>query len=255
MKIHLDQLIPNPKNRELNEEKVLEYMASIRLNGLLQDPLVQPLDDDTYMILSGHHRIAAYRRLAKENPVFRSIECKVASADLDSIHAEMALIDGNLNSPLSAYEKVMAIGRKEELLKELANDHKHELGKGKGTLRDIIAAQISLQSTQVGKYLRIYKRSCNEVLKALKANDITVEQASIICKFPLEQQPQLLHSQSYKNKIHSNDIFLEDLRVKLQQRLDTKVHIQSNKLEISYTDTDDLNRILEQLQLIEDEES
>lgn len=254
MKIALDLLIANPKNREINEQKVQEYMTSIKINGLLQDPLVQSLGDETYMILSGHHRIAAYRQLAKEDSFYKEIECKIADPELDYLHAEMALIDGNLNSPLSTYEKVIAIGRKEEILKSLASNHKQEMGKGKGPLRDLIAAQISLQSTQVGKYLRIYKRACDDVMNALKEQRISFEAAAELCKYEKERQRLLLQQERRKQKVQPNDIFLEDLRTKVQQRLATKVQFQKHKIEITYEDIDDLNRILEQLHLLEEEE-
>lgn len=254
MKIALDSLIPNPKNREINEQKVQEYMTSIKINGLLQDPLVQPLGDGTYMILSGHHRIAACRLLTKEDSSYKEIECKVADPKLDYLLAEMALIDGNLNSPLSTYERVIAIGRKEEILKRLASDHKQEMGKGKGPLRDLIAAQISLQSTQVGKYLRIYKRACDDVMNALKEQRISFEAAAELCKYEKEEQRLLLQQERRKQKVQPYDIFLEDLRTKVQQRLGTKVQFQKHKMEITYADINDLNRILEQLHLLEQEE-
>lgn len=254
MKIALDSLIANPKNRQINEQKVQEYVASIRINGLLQDPLVQPMDDKTYMILSGHHRIAACRRLAKEDSFYNAIECKVTMPDLDNLRTEMALIDGNLNSPLTAYEKVISIGRKEEILKKLAIDHKDEMGKGKGSLRDIIAAQISLQSTQVGKYLRIYKRASTEVLTALKEERISFEEAAKLCKYEKEKQVLLLQSRKQKKQKQPNDIFIEDLRTRVQQRLGTKVQFQKHKMEITYVDIDDLNRILEELHLLEQED-
>lgn len=245
--IPLTSLCAHPKNRGINKEKVLEYVNSIRINGIIYEPVVKANDDGSYTILSCHHRIEACRILAKENPKYLHIKCKVKY--LDDIDAELLLIDSNLTSPLTSYEKMMNIGRKEEIFKEkIVNG---ELGVG-GPLRDIVAAHSSmLKTTQVGTYLRIYKRGTSTLKEALKKNLISVEAAAQICLLPAEQQNKAL--KSGKIMIKKEDVFCKSLKEALQHKLATKVEIKKHSLKFYFTDTEDLNRILEALHCLEDE--
>lgn len=245
MMVPLEKLCPHPNNRAIDYDKVNEYVASIRINGLLQDPVITPNDDGTYTILSGHHRIAAVRKLAAEDATYLMIDCKVKKPS--EMDAELMLIDSNLTKPLTSYETMNAIGRKEEIFKfKIANG---ELGKG-GALRDIVAAYSPmLKSTQIGKYLRVYKRATDTVKNALKDNCITLEQAAILSTYPADQQDLKLLQKKAKEK----DVFTASLEHQLQQKLGTKVNLNKHQLQITYTDNDDLNRILELLNCLEEE--
>jgi ParB family chromosome partitioning protein len=46
-------------------------------------------------------------------------------------------------------------------------------------------------------------------------------------------------------KAADKDPWIRDLEVQMQEKLGTQVNISKNRLQISYSDTDDLNRILE----------
>ena len=48
-----------------------------------------------------------------------------------------------------------------------------------------------------------------------------------------------------KKKTETKDPWIRDLEQRMQEKLGTRVNISGKQLQISYSDTDDLNRILE----------
>lgn len=180
--IPLESLVGHEKNRELDQEKIKAYAESIMINGLLQDPVVKSKGDGTYTIISGHHRIAACRRLQEMDPQYAQVRCKLL--DVDDLDAELALLDSNIETnPLSPYEMMLALGRKEEILKEK---------RVKGTLRAIISEDLGMKPTQVGKYLKVYKKGCEELWKQLKEGSITLEKAAALSNLSQEEQKNAL---------------------------------------------------------------
>lgn len=172
--VALDTILPHANNRQLNQDKIIDLANSIEMNGILQPPVVLDMQNGTYVLLAGHHRMEACKLLHMSE-----LRC-IVKQGLDRDDAELILIDTNLlNTPLSPYEKMMAIGRKEEILKEK---------KTKGTMRNIIAENLSLEPTQVGTYLKIYKRASDEVKESLKQGTITLERASQLTSLDAKTQ-------------------------------------------------------------------
>lgn len=199
--INISMIKDNPLNRELNMDKVHEYVQSIKQVGLIHDPVVKANSDSTYTLLAGHHRIAACRILAETDKNYETIRCKVK--DIDDIDAELILLDSNVrNNPLSPYEKMMAIGRIEEL---------YRVKQVSGTLRDVIAEDSSLKPTQVGTYLRIYKKGSDEVKQALKNESISLTKASQLAKLSIEEQRLALRPKRKKEKVSEDEKKLTEL--------------------------------------------
>jgi len=58
------------QSRKLDREGISELAKSIKNEGLLNPPLVQKQDKNTYLLMSGQRRLAAMKRLgAKKIPV------------------------------------------------------------------------------------------------------------------------------------------------------------------------------------------
>ena len=169
---HYLDLLPNPKQEQIFDIKDVESKAeSIEQLGLLQAPLVQPiLGSNQAIIIAGHKRVQAIALLVetKGRKDLEYVRCQEFK-NKDDTASEIALIDTNLEaSELSNYEKMMAIGRKEELLKASGS---------KGTLRSVIAEKSHLNETQIGYYLRCYKRLIQECKELLRQERLTLKQA------------------------------------------------------------------------------
>lgn len=89
--ISIDKLedFPNQPFKKYNEERQKEMIESIKLNGVIQDLIVRPLDNGKYQILSGHNR----RDCAKLAGL-TEVPCKIVEKDDDD--ANLILIDTNL---------------------------------------------------------------------------------------------------------------------------------------------------------------
>lgn len=179
----IDALIPSEINRELDNDFVTELANNIRMNGLMQYPVVKPIGDGTFTILAGHHRIAACKKLKEADGSYQTVRCLIKRSD--DIDSELLLLDTNLQiNTLSVYDKVMAIGRKEELLKE---KKKRDHAKG-GNLKNIIAEESGLKRSQIQNYLTVYKKAAPEVKEALRQEKITLTQAVAISQKPMNDQ-------------------------------------------------------------------
>ncbi len=167
---HYKNLLVNEKQEKIFDMKDIQTKAeSIEQIGLLQMPLVKPIGNQQAVILAGHKRVAAIRYLVeqKNRKDLEFIRCQEYKGD--EVDDELALIDTNLEaSQLSSYELMMAIGRKEELLKFKENG---------GTMRQVIAEKSHLNQTQIGYYLRCYKRLRPASKQLLREEKITMKQA------------------------------------------------------------------------------
>lgn len=197
MILDIYDLIPHERNRALSAENVSDLAKNIRLNGLLQYPIVKPDGNGKFIILAGHNRIAACKLNVEEfkEEKFKKIRCIVKNSD--PIDSELILIDTNVKSnPLSPYDMMMALGRKEELLKI-----KKQNGELKGNLKNIISEESTLARSQVQTYLSIYKKATHNVKTALKDGSINLSQALKICKLSNELQEDHLEKQLMKKEI------------------------------------------------------
>lgn len=77
--IELEQIADHPSNLAYSmDETGIEALAqSIEDKGLTDIPLARKLNDGTFQMLSGHRRKAAYTLLAKRDPSFAKLPCRV----------------------------------------------------------------------------------------------------------------------------------------------------------------------------------
>lgn len=220
--IALSNLIAHPKNRAMDESKIEEYALSIQEIGMIENPVVTPILEEPgkYMILSGHHRIAACHKLAETDTRYNIVCCKVVNKD--EIDSELVLLHGNImHNPLSPYEKMMAIGREEELLK---------LKQEKGTLRSIISHNTGLKPTQVQTNLTVYKKAIPEVKEALRLERITLEKARALAVMPQKEQQRQIMVQKQRK---STEV------IALEKEIDKVLKIQKAINEFRYDDAVD----------------
>jgi len=76
--IKVSLMDPNPNNFFPVEEDITDLCESIKLNGILQPPVVTPAENGRYRIIAGHRRHKALQTLAEELPdKFDTVLCRV----------------------------------------------------------------------------------------------------------------------------------------------------------------------------------
>ncbi|MDO5555166.1 MAG: ParB/RepB/Spo0J family partition protein [Clostridia bacterium] len=133
--IKINQLedYPNQPFREFSLEKEKEMIDSIKINGIIHDLIVRPLENGKYQILSGHNRKKCALKAG-----LTEVPCKIKHVDDDT--AKLLLIDTNLvqRKEFFASETAKALEIKKEIYKkknvdsdffdEISKEHKMSRG-------------------------------------------------------------------------------------------------------------------------------
>ena len=153
--VWLNQLEPDEFNGEIYSIAGVEALADdIKLNGLLQFPLVRYMPGGKYMIISGHRRVAAVRLLAKEDPEQWKMIPVILDPDKDDTSAHIKLISANaVNRELSQGEIMKQTLKMYSLLTE--QKKKENLP---GRVRDMVAKKLNMSAGAVGEYMTIEQK-------------------------------------------------------------------------------------------------
>lgn len=150
--VWLNQIEPDEFNGEIYSIAGVEALADdIKLNGLLQFPLVRYMPGGKYMIISGHRRVAAIRLLAEEDPEQWKMIPVILDPDKDDTSAHIKLISANaVNRELSQGEIMKQTLKMYSLLTE--QKKKENLP---GRTRDMVAKKLNMSAGAVGEYMTI----------------------------------------------------------------------------------------------------
>ena len=207
---------------------VEELAEDIKMNGLNHNLVVRKLDNGKYELISGERRYTALTKLVEEgNKIFALVPCKVIEAnDIDS---EIILIQANAQTrELTEIEKLEQVKR----LTELYRTKKKNGEKVPGKIREIIANDLKLSPTQVGRYERINKNLIPELSEILKSGGLTIANASEFASLSEENQKVILDI--INNKVEISKEEATELKVKLkkleQEKADELKKLENEKL-------------------------
>ncbi|XZH96541.1 ParB N-terminal domain-containing protein [Clostridium perfringens] len=183
--------IENIKRNEKNFYDIVdveELAEDIKLNGLNHNLVVRKLDNGQFELISGERRYTALSKLVKEgNKTFALVPCKVIEAN--DIDAEIILIQANAQTrELTEVEKLKQVQR----LKELYKDKKAKGEKVPGKIREIIANDLKLSPTQVGRYEKINSSLIPELKTVLEKGNLTIANASEFANLSEDNQKIIL---------------------------------------------------------------
>lgn len=205
-----------------------ELAEDIKMNGLNHNLVVRKLDNGKYELISGERRYTALTQLVEEgNEIFALVPCKVIEAnDIDS---EIILIQANAQTrELTEIEKLEQVKR----LTELYRTKKKNGEKVPGKIREIIANDLKLSPTQVGRYERINKNLIPELSEILKSGGLTIANASEFSSLSEENQKVILDI--INNKVEISKEEATELKVKLkkleQEKADELKRLENEKL-------------------------
>lgn len=141
--IKIDDLeeYPDQPFKEYSEEKENEMIDSIRVNGIIQDLIVRPLDNGKYQILSGHNRMRCAKKVG-----LKEVPCKIKMVNDDD--AKLMLVDTNLIQRKEFYpsETAKALKIKKDIYKKnnVNSDFFDELSKEQNMSRGNIQRYLRL---------------------------------------------------------------------------------------------------------------
>ncbi len=246
------EIRPNPyqPRKEFDENGLKELADSIRENGVFQPILVRK-SSVGYELVAGERRLRASKLAGKQN-----IPAIIVDFD-DRQMMEISLLENIQRKDLTPIEEAAAYA---QLIRKL-NYTQDELARRIGKSRANIANMLRLLNLpeEVKKLVNEGKLSYGQAraLLALEDEDRMIEAADLAVRKQLSvRQLEDLCSdhprKGRKTTEKTRDPFTEDVCNRLQRKFATKVDIEKKKISIYFNDTEDLNRILEIMNVIED---
>lgn len=252
VEIKLDELRPNPHQpRKIFKDEALQELAlSIKENGVFQ-PIIVKKSIKGYEIVAGERRYRASKLAGKETipAIIRDFS--------EQQMIEIALLENLQRENLNAIEEALAY---KSMIEKL------------NLTQDELSKKVSKSRSHVTNILGLLRLPI-EVQKMISDGNITMGHARVLSK--LEDEDKIIEyaKKIVENKLPVRDIeeitiddnkkvqikrrekvvnqeykYVEDL---LRDKLDTKVKLKDKKIEISFSNTADLNRILEILDIKE----
>ena len=253
IEVDLSELRVNPyqPRKIFDEDALKELSESIKEHGVFQ-PIIIKKSIKGYEIVAGERRVRASKLagLTHIPAIIRDFT--------DEQMMEIALLENLQRENLTAIEEAVAYKSLLENLHLTQDELSRKVGKSRSHITNIIGLlrlpkdiQELVNTSKISMgHARILSKLDDENQIRQMADKIINENISV------RNTEELTSSNKFerKNKIHkkesnNNDLkYVEDL---LREKLDTKVKINDKKIEISYTNVADLNRILEILNISE----
>lgn len=249
--IKLSELRSNPyQPRKVFDEKALEELAnSIKEHGVFQ-PIIVKKSIKGYEIIAGERRVKAslMAGLTEIPAIIRNFN--------DTQMMEIALLENLQRENLTAIEEANAYKKLQETLSITQEALANRLGKSRSHItnmlgllnlpdniqEDINAKKITMGHARVLSKLSDKKQQIDLEQKVIK-DGISVRELE-----ELTQEPKIIKTNPQKPKLHESNEY-SYLQEELSEKLGTKVIIKKNKLEISFVNGNDLNRLLELMKI------
>lgn len=251
IEVDVDKIRVNPHQprRFFSKEDLQELAHSIQAVGFIHPPLVRPIGDGCYELVSGERRFQAAQLAGLEKIPVHIRESTT------TLSAQMALIENVQRVDLNPMEIAKAL---KSLINEFGFQHEElaqRIGKKRSTVANYlrllslpkkIQDAVSNETISMGHAKAILSLDSFEkqswLYDLIVNDDLTVRQAE-------ESALRLEERAKRKNLTYANrDFFLEQLAEKVQSSLGTKVSIigkgKRGRITIDYYNLDDLDRIL-----------
>ena len=249
--VKLDELRSNPyQPRKVFDKEALQELAeSIKEHGVFQ-PIIVKKSIKGYEIIAGERRVKASKLagLEKIPAIIRDFN--------DTQMMEIALLENLQREDLNAIEEATAYKKLQETLNLTQEELAKRLGKSRShitnmlgllTLPNEIKEEISKKTISMA-HARVLSKlddenQQKELLKRIINEGISVRQLEEISK-----EPVMVKTHVQKQKVNKTNEY-SYLQNELSEKLGTKVVIKKNKIEISFVNQNDLNRLLEYMKI------
>ncbi|MHC1684963.1 MAG: ParB/RepB/Spo0J family partition protein [Clostridiaceae bacterium] len=251
--IDINLIKPNKEQprKNFDVEKIADLANSIKEHGIIQPVVLKKDDNNTYTIIAGERRWRAARSLS-----LKTIPAVIMDLDDKSL-LEVSLIENIQREDLNPIEEALAYKR---LLVEF-NLTQEELSKRIAKSRTAITNTIRLINLdeRVQEYLieGVISEGHGRAILSLddKEKQYEIAQAVIDNNLSVRETEKLIKNLSVAstketNTIEKKNIYIEDVKYKLENLFGTKVDIKNGKddkgkIEIKYNSQEDLQRIIE----------
>jgi len=251
--IEVDKILPNPyqPRKEFDEVSLKELANSIIEHGVFTPILVKPMDSN-YVLIAGERRLRAAKMAGLETIP------SIIQDFTDEQMMELSLLENIQREDLTAIEEAKSY---EQLINKLGYTQEQlgqRIGKSREHVTNILrllklpkevqqkVANKTLTMGQVRPLITL--NSADEMIRM--ANIIETEELSARQVEKLIRSTKKQHDEP-KSRVLVDTSLLNVQRI-VQGKLQTTVKVTDSEIRIKYSDTDDLNRILEILDCLDD---
>ncbi|BET20434.1 ParB/RepB/Spo0J family partition protein [Solobacterium moorei] len=256
VEIAIEEIRPNPyqPRKEFDQTALNELADSIRTHGIFTPLLVRKS-------VSGYDLITGERRLRAAKIAGLKVVPAISVEFTEEQMMEIAILENVQREDLNAIEEAAAY---DSLVKKLGYTQE-KLAERVGKSREYCANIMRLLKlpSEVQKLVIDKKLAMGHVRPLLGLKD-EIEMLDAAEKI-MKEKMSVREVEAYVRDINSEEVkpnktkpekkrdpIIHDLEHQISVKLGTKVTIQNKKLTIRYTDTEDLNRILEILNCLDE---
>ncbi len=248
VELDLFELRPNPyqPRKVFSDDALMELANSIKEHGVFQ-PIIVKKSIKGYEIIAGERRVRASKLagLEKIPAIIRDFT--------DEQMMEIALLENLQRENLSAIEEAYAYKAMIENLHLTQEELSKKVGKSRSHITNILGLLRLPAEIQKMVTLGSLSMAHARILSKLESQQKIMELAHRVIneKISVHELEEMATNKDIEKKIkmtrrESNTVsdykYVEDM---LRDKLDAKVHITDKKIEIRFTNTADLNRILD----------
>lgn len=250
IELNLDEIRPNPyqPRTTFNEESLRELAESIKINGVFQ-PIIVKKGIKGYDLVAGERRLRASKMAGKLTipAIIRDFS--------DQQMMEIALLENLQRENLNVIEEARAYEKMIKKLNLTQDELSNKVSKSRSHVTNILGLLRLPQEIQQMIIENKLTMGHARVLSKLESEEKMLEYAQMIVnnKIPVREIEEITVKDERKNKIKktTDDRGYKYVEELLREKLDTKVKIKEKKIEISFVNVADLNRILEILNVKE----
>lgn len=251
-KIPVDEIRPNPyqPRKVFNDEALKELSSSIKQHGVFTPILVKKS-------IQGYDLIAGERRLrASKLAGLKDIPAIIVDFD-DQEMMEIALLENIQREDLNVIEEAKAYEKLIQRLGYTQEQLAHRVGKSREHITNLL--RLLKLPEDVQEYVVSKQLSMGHVRALLglktEASMRKVAKQAIDQGLSVRKVEQIVKDTNNKKTIEKpkEDIYVKAAKEKLREFFQTSVSISKNAISIHYENKEDLNRILELLNLVEEE--
>lgn len=253
VQVSLSEIRPNPyqPRKHFDEEKLNELALSIKEHGIFQ-PIILKKSIHGYDIVAGERRFRAASIVGLETVPAIVVDFT------DEQMMEIALLENIQREDLNAIEEAQAYQTMMEKLELTQEQLSKRVGKSRAHIANTVRLLKMPKELQnyvldgvltmghIKPLITIDSKKALEIAKKAIEQELSVRQVEDIVKGIKLQEARKAKPKEVKPKEY---VYVEGL---LRKKYRTKIKVADNSITIKYTDTQDLNRILELMGVIDE---